>query len=356
MRYQHILITGGAGFVGSNIAIKLKEKYSNITITVIDNFIRKGSELNIPRLKAHGITLIKGDIRNRDELFAVGSIDLIIECAAEPSVLAGIDESPAYLIDTNLGGAINCLELARIYSADFIFLSTSRVYPVEEINRLSYGENKTRFFLTDEQKIPGVSSLGISENFPLGDTRTLYGATKLSAEFMAREYAKNYGIHTVLNRCGVIAGPWQFGKVDQGVMVLWVARHIFKKPLSYIGYGGKGKQVRDFIHIDDLFEALSFQIENIEQVSGKTFNIGGGVKNSFSLLELTTICEKMTGNKIFITKEPNERPGDLKLYISDYRKFSNLSGWKPVKDLKATIEDIYKWINENKKTLKDILG
>jgi CDP-paratose 2-epimerase len=146
------------------------------------------------------------------------------------------------------------------------------------------------------------------------------------------------------------------GKIDQGVFVLWVARHIFGGKLSYIGYGGKGKQVRDFIHIDDLFDILDIQLNNFNKYSGNIYNIGGGKENSVSLQELTKICEKVTGNKIRVASVKKNRPTDLISFITDCRKLKKISGWKPKKKAEETISDIAKWINENKEQLKNLLS
>lgn len=356
MRYKKILITGGAGFVGSNLATKFKEKYPEIEIFVLDNLKRRGSELNLPRFKEARINFIHGDIRNREDFEEIGEIDLLIECSAEPSVLAGLDTSPSYLINTNLLGTINCLELARKNKAAFIFISTSRVYPVKPINNLEFEEEETRFSLKDNQKIAGASSEGIAENFPLEGARSLYGSTKLCSEIIMQEYMDSFGLKGIINRCGVITGPWQMGKIDQGVFVLWVARHIFGDQLSYIGYGGEGKQVRDFIHIDDLFDILDIQINDFQKYNGKIWNIGGGKENSVSLQELTKICEKVTGNKIELTSVQENRPADLISFITDCRKIKEISGWKPKKNAEETVSDIAKWINENKEQLKNILS
>ena len=356
MYHKNILITGGAGFVGSNLAIKLKEKYPGSEIIALDNLKRRGSELNLTRFKEKEIKFIHGDIRNKEDFEEIGKVDLILECSAEPSVLAGLNSSPDYLINTNLLGTINCLELARRNDSAFIFISTSRVYPIDPINKLDYLEEETRFTLADKQTIKGVSKEGISEKFPLQGARSLYGTTKLASELILEEYIYSYNIKGIINRCGVITGPWQMGKVDQGVFVLWVARHIFGGKLSYIGYGGKGKQVRDFIHIDDLFDIIDIQINNIKKFSGETYNVGGGLENSVSLQELTKVCEKITGNKIEIGKVAEDRPADLKLFISDCSKIKNLSGWKPKKNIETTVSDIVKWILDNKIRLKNILS
>lgn len=356
MQYKNILITGGAGFVGSNLAFKLKKRYTDSNIYILDNLKRRGSELNLKKFKGAGINFIHGDIRNKEDFEELEKIDLILECSAEPSVLAGINSSPAYLINTNLLGTINCLEFARVKKADFIFISTSRVYPIDPINKLAYEENDARFLISNKQKIRGASSAGISEEFPMDGARSLYGTTKLASELLLQEYIYNFGLKGVINRCGVITGPWQMGKIDQGVFVLWVARHIFGGSLSYIGYGGKGKQVRDFIHIDDLFDLIDIQINNIEKFNGQIYNVGGGKENSVSLQELTKICEKVTGNSIEISSVAENRPADLRFFITDCKKIKKVSNWQPKKGAEETIRDIAKWINENKEELKNILS
>jgi CDP-paratose 2-epimerase len=250
VNYRSILVTGGAGFVGSNLALKLKQRYPELQVATLDNLKRRGSELNISRLQQAGVKFIHGDIRNREDLPQFG-IDLILECSAEPSVLAGYDNSLSYLLNTNLVGTLNCLELARKQQAGFIFLSTSRVYSIEALNSMCYSEAETRFVLSDEQPYPGASAFGVAENFCLQGARSLYGATKLASELFVEEYVSAFSLKAIVNRCGVITGPWQMGKVDQGVFALWMARHYFRGERSYIGYGGTGKQVRDFLHIDD---------------------------------------------------------------------------------------------------------
>jgi CDP-paratose 2-epimerase len=355
MVYNDVLITGGAGFVGSNLAIKLKEDYPSLNITVLDNLKRRGSELSLRRLKDAGVEFVHGDIRNREDLI-FEKVDLLLECSAEPSVLAGINSSPDYLMNTNLVGTLNCLEVAREHGAASIFLSTSRVYPISYINGLKFEESETRFNILDNQEITGASSSGIAENFPLDKARSLYGTTKLASEMVVAEYVDTYGLKAIVNRCGVITGPWQMGKIDQGVFVLWVAKHYFKQPLSYIGYGGEGKQVRDFIHIDDLYSSIKLQLENFETYNSEVWNIGGGLSNSVSLKELTGLCEKATGNTILINSVAEDRPADLRFFITDSSKFLEQSGLSWQKDAKQTVEDIYNWIKENESDLKSILA
>jgi CDP-paratose 2-epimerase len=344
--HKNILITGGAGFIGANLAIYLKKKYPKSRIIALDSLKRRGSELNLIRLKSNGIDFIHGDIRCREDLDLGSKISLIIECSAEPSVLADLKSGPEYVINTNLIGMVNCLELARKEHADFIFLSTSRAYPYDKINSIKIKEEKARFAWKVNQKIPGFSAKGINEKFSLEGPKSLYGATKLSCELLLIEYIRNYGIKGIINRCGVIAGPWQFGKLDQGVFSLWMINHYFKKPLSYIGYEGKGKQVRDLLHIDDLCRLIGMQVKSMAKGNGKVYNVGGGRGISLSLLEATAICEKITGNKIRITSKNHNRPFDVPVYITDNSKVKSDYGWKPTCSKEKILKDIYNWLKQ----------
>ena len=353
---KNILITGGAGFVGSSIALYLNQRYPGYSITCLENLKRRGSELNLPRLTARGIRFVHGDIRNREDLYPFeAGLTTIIEASAEPSVLAGIGNSPDYLVNTNLVGTINCLYLAAKVKADLIFISTSRVYPIAAIEGIQVSECDTRFVISQRQEIPGVSEKGIAEGFPIEGARSLYGATKLCSEFLIQEFQAFYNIRTVVNRCGVITGPWQMGKVDQGVIVLWVARHFWKKELAYFGYGGKGKQVRDILHVDDLCGLIDYQLHHPDEMNGKLFNAGGGVEVSVSLRELTAICERVTGNTVDIREVTEDRAADIRLYITDNSAVTRATGWKPGSSVEKIVTDIYHWIKENEALLKPIL-
>src|SRR5450756_1441241 len=241
---ERILITGGAGFVGSNLALAFKHARPSATVIAFDNLKRRGSELALPRLRAGGVEFMHGDVRSMDDLASAGPADILIEASAEPSVHAGYGGDPSYVVHTNLFGAANCLEFARRHGSDFVFLSTSRVYSIEALRGLPMEKNASRFVLRSGVQQAGVSAAGISEGFSLGGHRSLYGTTKLAAELLIEEYRVMYGLRAVINRCGVISGPWQMGKVDQGFVVLWLARHLFGGPLSYMGFGGDGLQVQ----------------------------------------------------------------------------------------------------------------
>lgn len=351
-----LLITGGAGFVGSALALELKKNYPSYEIICLDNLRRKGSELNVARLTKAGIQFIHGDIRSKEDFDSLPDVDSIIEASAEPSVLAGINGgTPDYLINTNLFGTVNCLNYATRCKANFIFLSTSRVYPIKTIEKLDYIESETRFELTDNQAIKGVSAKGIAEDFPLDGARSLYGTTKLASELLIQEYNEFYGLKTVINRCGVLTGPWQMGKVDQGVMVLWIAKHFFEQKLAYIGYGGSGKQTRDVLHVNDLYRLIDWQLHNIDKVNGEILNAGGGVEVSASLQELTKICQKVTGKTIPINQITENRPADIRLYVTDNTKVTNLTGWKPEIGVEQIVKDITQWLTENREALEPIL-
>jgi CDP-paratose 2-epimerase len=355
--HTRILITGGAGFVGSSLAISLKARHSQLAITCLDNLHRRGSELNLPRLKTAGVHFEHGDVRCPSDLrFSKTPPELIIECSAEPSAQAGYGGSSEFLIRTNLNGCYHCLELARETRADFIFISTSRVYPVKRLNELAFHETDSRFELNEQQTVSGASAEGASESFPLEGARSLYGMTKLAGELMVTEYADAYGVRTVVNRCGLIAGPWQMGKTDQGVVSLWMAAHHFKRPLQYIGFGGTGKQVRDILHVDDLCDLIDDQIQNMDKYSGQLFNAGGGVAGSLSLREMTALCGTITGETISIGSSAEDRPADIRIFITDHRNLTAFGGWQPHRTPETVLNDIYEWIRREEKFLRPIFA
>lgn len=353
---MRVIVTGGAGFIGANVSIGLAQRHPDWGITALDNLKRRGSELNLPRLREAGVAFRHGDVREIDDLLEADELDALVECSAEPSVLAGVDGTPGYLIESNLVGAYHCLELARRRRAQIVFLSTSRVYPVGPLEALSLTEAETRFELSEHQPSPGVSPAGIAEDFPLTGTRTLYGATKLSAELLIEEYRAAYGLRAVIDRCGVIAGPWQMGKVDQGVFTYWMLAHRLRRPLRYIGYSGTGKQVRDLLHVEDLADLIEAQLLDPVVWDGVTVNVGGGREGSLSLLETTALCAEITGNTVDVEHSTESRPGDLPLYISDCSRLFGLSDWRPRREPRQILADIDAWISENETAIRGALG
>lgn len=350
-----ILISGGCGFVGSQLAKRFRSE--GHSVTAFDNLKRRGSELNLADFKELDIKFVHGDIRSESDLLDIkDSFDLFIEASAEPSVLAGLNGSPNYLLQTNLVGTLNCLEFARKHCGGMIFLSTSRVYSIGPLREIKLDEADTRLEISETQDLPGISPKGIGLDFPTYKARSLYGATKLASEMIVQEYADTYKFPSVINRCGVIAGPGQFGKVDQGVFTMWVANHIYNKPLKYIGFGGTGKQVRDLLHPEDLYSLMKKQSDNLHAQSGEVFNVGGGRECSTSLLELTDLCQKATSQKVEIGSVPDTTPVDIPLYISDNSKVSEVYDWAPQKTSQDIVTDINEWISNNIEYLRPIFG
>jgi CDP-paratose 2-epimerase len=355
MKFRSLAITGGAGFVGSNLACSFRRQFPQMKVTAIDSLKRRGSELSLGRLRDASVEFVHGDIRCPDDLAELPDFDLMIDCSAEPSVHAGTKGSPHYVLDTNLTGTIRCLEAARERKAAFLFLSTSRIYPIASINALPFVEDETRFRWTATGvDIPGLSERGIGEDYPLHGARSFYGASKLAGELLIQEYVETNAMPAIINRCGVLAGPWQMGKVDQGVITLWVARHAFGLPLKYIGSGGRGKQVRDLLHVDDLFDLIVLQMSTPRAWDGRIYNVGGGREVSVSLLELTELCRRETGREVPIGSVPETSAVDLRIYLSDTRKVQADFPWRPKRSPAQVVRDIRSWIDENRESLRKV--
>jgi len=351
-----ILVTGGAGFVGANLCLAIAARSPGTEVVALDSLKRRGSELNLARLREAGVRFVHGDVRERGDLLGLEPVEAIVECSAEPSVLAGMGSGADFVVQTNLLGAHNCLELARRDGAQFVFVSTSRVYPVAALSQLRLTEGETRFELDAEQPQAGASEHGIAEDFPLAGARTLYGATKLAAELLVTEYADAFGVRGVIDRCGVIAGPWQMGKVDQGVFTHWLLAHRLKRPLTYIGYGGTGKQVRDLLHVDDACDLILEQLGDPGAWDGATVNVGGGVAGSLSLRETTELCRELTGNELAIAPVAEARPGDVPHYASDCRALFARTAWRPARSPRTILEDTLAWIEANEQAVITALG
>jgi CDP-paratose 2-epimerase len=346
---KHALVTGGCGFVGSHLALACAR--AGWSVTCLDNLSRRGSELTLRRVTDGGCRVVHGDIRNAEDLARLdGGFDLLIECSAEPSVQVGRrGADAAFMVRNNLGGTAVCLEFARARGVPILFLSTSRVYPYTRIDALRFREEATRFVCDEESA--GVSAAGIAEDFPLDGCRSLYGATKLASELLIKEYSHMYGISALIDRCGVIAGPWQMGKVDQGFATLWVARHFFGRPLQYIGYGGSGKQVRDLLHVDDLVDLVLRQIARLGEFRGESFNVGGGPGHSMSLCEATALCAEVTGRTVGVEGVAETRPADVKWYVTDNARVSRAFGWTPRRPPRQVISDTLEWLKSHEADL-----
>ena len=335
-----ILVTGGCGFVGTNLCIFLKKK--NFKVFSVDNLSRKGSSYNLGLLKKNKIRNFKIDISNFKKFKKIPKVDIIIDCCAEAAVEISKNELDR-VFNTNLVGTHNVLKKAKNDKSKIVFLSSSRVYPIRTLNNFVKSKNINR-------RIKSLKK--INENFDLDGPRSIYGFTKLASEMLIEEFSYQFGIKYIINRCGVISGPLQFGKQDQGFVSLWIWKHLIKKNLKYIGYGGFGNQVRDVLHINDLCRLINMQIMKINNVYNKIFTVGGSKKSNISLKKLTLMCEKLTNNKISFKRISKTSIYDIPYYISDNNKVSKTYKWKPEKNMSDIVSSTYNWLSKEKKNLK----
>ena len=336
---KKILITGGCGFVGSNLCIFLnKKKYK---VSSLDNLSRKGSRYNLNLLKKLNIKNYKINIENYHQISKLPKFDIIIDCCAEAAVEVSKNNFDK-VINTNLIGTINILKKVKNDKSKIIFLSSSRVFPIKKINEIF-----KKKVLNNSLVIKKL----FSENSETNGPKTIYGVTKLASEMFIEEFSYAFNIKYIINRCGVISGPLQFGKQDQGFVSLWIWRHLMKKKLSYIGYGGKGNQTRDVLHIYDLCELIFMQIKKIGSINNSLFTVGGSTKSNISLKKLTKICQEITGNKLRITKVKKTSIYDIPYFITDNSKVIKSYNWKPKRNILNIVKDTYNWLKNNKANL-----
>ena len=343
-----ILITGICGFVGSRLAAALQECVPNIEIIGIDNLLRPGSENNRTDLRSNGVRFIHGDLRCRSDVESLPACDWVVDAAANPSVLAGVDgrSSPRQLTEHNLAGTLNVLEYCRERKAGLVLLSSSRVYSVRDLAGLPMRHQEDTFILDPGAPLPaGVSQRGITEMFPTRAPVSLYGATKLSSEIMALEYGLTFDFPVWVNRCGVLAGAGQFGTAEQGIFSYWLHAHAARLPLRYIGFGGHGYQVRDAFHPEDLAALIGLQFRRTPPAD-PIYNAGGGAENSMSLAQLTAWCDERFGPH---RPEPDVRPRpfDIPWLIMDYTRTHNDFGWTPARDLASILDEIAAHVRDN---------
>ena len=331
-----ILITGGCGFVGANLALFLHSK--GFKINCLDNLSRKGSIYNLKLLKERKIKNFKIDISNYKKFQKLPKYDFIIDCCAEAAVEVSKKDIDR-VINTNFLGTLNILKKVKKDKSRIIFLSSSRVYPVKDINSLI---NKKII----KSKIQINKTFNEKDNV-LGP-KTLYGFSKLSSEMLIEEFSYAFDLKFIINRCGVISGPLQFGKQDQGFISLWIWKHLNKKKMNYIGYGGLGNQVRDVLHINDLCDLIFLQIKKFNKINNKMFTVGGSKKSYISLKQLTQICEKITNNKIKFSKIPKTSIYDIPYFITSNNHVTKIYKWKPKRNILKVVTDTFLWLKNNK--------
>ncbi|MEA5620787.1 NAD-dependent epimerase/dehydratase family protein [Cronbergia sp. UHCC 0137] len=340
---MRILITGICGFVGSTLAKTLQEHYPDYEIFGIDNLSRSGSWLNKEPLQQRGIKIICGDIRHSSDVDALPAADWVIDAAANPSVLAGVDgkTSSLQLVQHNLFGTINLLEYCKRHQAGFILLSTSRVYSISGLSQLQVTEANGAFYPVPEQVFPvGISPMGVSENYSTDPPVSLYGSTKVASEHLALEYGATFDFPVWINRCGVMAGAGQFGHPGQGIFAFWIHSFRENKPLKYIGFGGKGYQVRDCLHPRDLISLLEKQFaEPLNTNKPRVINISGGIENSMSLSQLSAWCKDWFGeNEVLETNI--ERVFDIPWMVLDPSKAEKVWEWIPQTGIYEVVREI----------------
>jgi CDP-paratose 2-epimerase len=336
-----ILITGICGFVGSSLAVALREQSSGLSVTGVDNFIRPGSEKNRLRLKRLGIHVVHADIRLPSDFETLTPVDWIIDAAANPSVLAGVDgrSSSRQVVEHNLIGTINVLEYCKAAHAGLILLSTSRVYSVLALADLPLVIRGKRFSLDETRPLPpGVSAAGIQEEFSTTAPVSLYGSTKLASEALAVEYGATFGFPVWINRCGVLAGAGQMGTAEQGIFSYWLHAYARRRPLRYLGFDGAGHQVRDAFHPADLAHLVLTQMA-ADDAGPRLFNLGGGADNAMSLAELTDWCRDRFGGHS-VAGDPQPRPFDLPWVVMDSARVTTCFGWRPRRSLPTILEEI----------------
>lgn len=338
---MRILISGICGFVGSTLALRLLESQNDAQILGFDNFIRPGSERNRARLLQAGVEVRHADLRCASDVDALPTADWLIDAAANPSVLAGIDgcTSSRQLIEHNLFGTVNLLEYCKARRAGFILLSTSRVYSIPPLTALHVEEAAGAFRPVATQEFPvGISEEGVSEEFSTEPPISLYGATKLASEALALEYGEAFDFPVWIDRCGVLAGAGQFGRPDQGIFSFWINCWLRQRPLAYIGFDGRGSQVRDCLHPRDLVPLLRQQFARTS-ASHRICNVSGGVDNSMSLAQLSGWCAGRFGARD-VRAEPTPRQFDVPWMVLDAGRAESEWAWRVTTPLHQVLEEI----------------
>jgi CDP-paratose 2-epimerase len=337
-----LLITGICGFVGSTLARCWLDAVPGVQIWGLDNFIRPGSEYYRNLLQKRGVRLIHGDIRCASDFETLPPVDWVIDAAANPSVLAGVDgvTSSRQLIEHNLLGTVNILEYCRRCGAGFILLSTSRVYAITPLAEAVVEPVSEAFRLKAGQPLPaGLSAAGVAETFSTAAPVSLYGSTKLTSEVLALEYGETFGFPVWINRCGVLAGAGQFGRADQGIFAYWINAWLRRRPLAYLGFGGKGYQVRDALHPRDLVPLLKKQMTAGAVSHTRVVNLGGGVSNAMSLAQLSAWCRERFGPHQ-VAANPENRRFDIPWLVMDAALAEDIWGWQPQTPLDSILEEI----------------
>jgi CDP-paratose 2-epimerase len=332
------LITGGAGFVGANLAHRLLSEGRRVL--VFDNLSRPGVERNLDWLQqnhATGLDVAVADIRDAAAVErAVARADHVFHFAAQVAVTTSLVD-PREDFAVNALGTLNVLEAARAQPVPPSVLMTST-------NKVYGGLEDVELKLDGQRYGPVAAEIanhGISEARPL-DFHSPYGCSKGTADQYVHDYARSYGMKTVVFRMSCIYGQRQFGTEDQGWVAHFLLRALDGEPITLFG---DGKQVRDILFVDDLVDAFVLAQRNIGKLAGAAFNIGGGPRNVISLLDLLDQIEVLDGKRPETAHE-DWRTGDQRYYVSDTRRFEAATGWRPAIDARHGIERLHQWLRE----------
>ncbi len=336
-----VLITGACGFVGRTICEQLT-RAGGYQVYGVDSLARAGSEGNRAVLRGMGVKLIHGDIRVASDVEGFPEVDWVIDAAANPSVLAGTrgDVSSRQLMEHNLVGTIQLLEYCKRVKAGLCLLSTSRVYAIDPLAALPIETVNEAFRPRVDEAPDGVSEQGIAESFPSGAPMSLYGATKHCSEVLALEYGSTFDFPVWVNRCGVLAGAGQFAVAEQGIFSFWIHRWVRGAPLRYIGFDGRGHQVRDCLHPSDLARLVAQQLgERDCAARPQVVNVSGGAASACSLAQLSRWCgENLGAHEVHEDGEP--RPFDLPWVVLDNREAASVWDWTPELGLHDVLDEI----------------
>jgi CDP-paratose 2-epimerase len=336
-----ILVTGACGFVGSTLLRGWVESGSAHQLIGIDNFIRPGSERNRFALTKLGVSVRHADLRNPSDFESLPEADVVIDAAANPSVLAGTDgrTSSRQLVEHNLFGTVNLLEYCRRHTASFVLLSTSRVYSIEPLASMAVTAHDEAFVPAAESLGDGLTACGIAETFSTQPPVSLYGSTKLASEQLALEYGLTFGFPVWINRCGVLAGAGQFGRPDQGIFAYWVNSWLRRRPLKYIGFGGTGYQVRDCLHPVDLLPLIERQIAADGGTQPRIVNVSGGRASARSLRQLSEWCRERFGHHT-VQSTDEIRRFDLPWVVLDSSLAARTWNWSPSRSTEQILDEI----------------
>jgi CDP-paratose 2-epimerase len=334
-----VIVLGGAGFIGTNLCLSALEK--GMEVVIFDNLSRKGTDINLNLIRAKDaslVTFVRGDIRNADEVHALfathGDADMIFHLAGQVAVTTSIVD-PREDFEINLLGTLNILEGMRLneIQAPLLYASTNKVYG--KMSGVEVVEQDTCYTYRDYPK-------GVTEDFPL-DFHSPYGCSKGGADQYVLDYARIYGLRTVVFRQSCIYGYYQFGIEDQGWVAWFTIASLFDLPITVFG---NGKQVRDILFVDDLIRAYWLALENIDITNGRAYNIGGA-QFRLSLIELLAFLEAHLGRKIPVaTDEP--RRGDQKVFVADITKAQTEFGWSPQIDTQQGVKILAEWVTANR--------